>query len=240
MKIGVITDIHNNLPALKVMVDELKSRGCESFLCCGDIIGIGPYPEETVEFVRKLPNFTAVLGNHDRYFTEGLPEVFPNEEDMGEGEALHHKWEHSRLSDNSKAYLHSLPLKTELEIEGKKIALMHYSMDENGRYVNFTPDPTAEDLGRMFAGVDADIILYGHDHKPSLVESNGKSWLNPGSLGCPAVDRNIARGLVLDMGDEVKYEEVRVSYDVEKVLNDIDKFAYSDFENIKKYFYGVW
>lgn len=46
MKIGILTDIHNNAVALKAMLEELKRRGCEKYICCGDIIGIGPYPEE--------------------------------------------------------------------------------------------------------------------------------------------------------------------------------------------------
>lgn len=240
MKIGVISDIHNNLPALKTVMNELKNRGCEKILCCGDIIGIGPYPEETVQFVMNIPELTAVLGNHDRYLTEGLPTAFPNDEDMGEGEAEHHRWEHGLLSESSKTFLRSLPLKAEIEVDGKKIVLMHYPMNDEGKYVNFISDPTGEALSKMFAGVDADIILYGHDHKPSLVEYNDKFYLNPGSLGCPAADKNIARALVLDIGDEVNFKAVRVSYDVEKVLTDIDRFAYSDYENIKKYFYGVW
>ena len=44
MKIGVITDIHNNLIALKTVVEELQKQKCDKIICCGDIIGIGPYP----------------------------------------------------------------------------------------------------------------------------------------------------------------------------------------------------
>ena len=47
MKLGVITDIHNNLTALRVVVERLNQMECDKIICCGDIIGIGPYPEET-------------------------------------------------------------------------------------------------------------------------------------------------------------------------------------------------
>ena len=63
MTIGVITDIHNNLTALKVIVEKLQQLGCDKIICCGDIIGIGPYPEETVQYLMQIPNLIAVRGN---------------------------------------------------------------------------------------------------------------------------------------------------------------------------------
>ncbi len=48
MKLGIITDIHNNLTALKCVVAKLNQMECDKIICCGDIIGIGPNPEETV------------------------------------------------------------------------------------------------------------------------------------------------------------------------------------------------
>lgn len=41
MKIGIITDIHNNVVALEAILDVFKKNGCSEILCCGDIIGIG-------------------------------------------------------------------------------------------------------------------------------------------------------------------------------------------------------
>lgn len=80
MRLGIITDIHNNLPALKTVVEYLEKQRCDKIICCGDIIGIGPYPEETVQFISKLPNLIAVRGNHDDYLVKGMPTVIPNEE----------------------------------------------------------------------------------------------------------------------------------------------------------------
>mgnify|MGYP001025114291 CR=1 FL=1 len=54
MKLGVITDIHNNLTALRAVVEQLNQMECDKIICCGDIIGIGPYPEETVNILCKF------------------------------------------------------------------------------------------------------------------------------------------------------------------------------------------
>ena len=67
MKLGVITDIHNNLTALRAVVEQLNQMECDKIICCGDIIGIGPYPEETVQYIMQIPNLIAVRGNHEKY-----------------------------------------------------------------------------------------------------------------------------------------------------------------------------
>lgn len=72
MKLGVITDIHNNLTALREVVERLNQMKCDKLICCGDIIGIGPYPEETVQYMMQLPNLIAVRGNHEKYLLEGI------------------------------------------------------------------------------------------------------------------------------------------------------------------------
>ena len=80
MQFGVVTDIHNNLTALKVVIEKLQQLGCDKIICCGDIIGIGPYPEETVQYLMQIPNLIAVRGNHEKYLLDEMPTEYPNEE----------------------------------------------------------------------------------------------------------------------------------------------------------------
>lgn len=239
MKIGILTDIHNNAAALKVALDELESQGCERYICCGDIIGIGPYPEETVALIRTLPNLiVCVKGNHETYLTEGMPTVFPNESGMGEAEMRHHLWEHGLLSLESKAYLQNLPDSEMIVAEGKKIYVAHYAMEDTGGYQKYVPHPSEDELKILFGNLDADIILYGHDHAPHVIMGE-KTYINAGSLGCPGGEKNIARAGVLAIGETTDYYPVRIEYDAEAVVRDIERFQYPDYENIMKYFYGV-
>lgn len=242
MKLGIITDIHNNITALEAIMAQLRQRQCDRIICCGDIIGIGPCPEQTVQYMRKIPNLIAVRGNHERYLLEGMPEEFPNDERMEYGEVLHHKWEHSQLSAESVSFLQKLPLCERLEVGGYKIAVMHYCMNTEGQYVNYTPNPSESDLVQMFSDVaDCDIVLFGHDHSKTICNVDDKWFVNVGALGCPAKDKNLARASVLTLAEDgVKIEPIEVEYDVECVLAEIDRLAYPDAENIKKYFYGVW
>ncbi len=240
MKLGVITDIHNNLPALKSVVERLNQMECDKIICCGDIIGIGPYPEETVQYMGQIPNLIAVRGNHEKYLLEGMPNEYPNEERMGLEEMKHHKWEHSLLSTESVAFLKSLPYKIEVAYEGFSISIMHYCMDSDGHFIDYKTNSSEDDLNKMFANDSGDIILYGHNHCRNICKGD-KIYINVGSLGCPAQGENLARAGILNIEiNNVEIQLLDVEYDVNTVINLIDEINYPDAANIKKYFYGIW
>lgn len=240
MRIGIISDIHNNLPALEAVLTQLGP--CDRVICCGDIIGIGPNPEQTVQRLKQIPGLTAVRGNHERYLLESMPEQISHtgEKEMSSEEERHHQWEHSQLSLDSITFLHGLEYREKLELEGKTIAVQHYAMDYDNVYVNFTAEPSGEAMAALFEGVEADVVVYGHAHNPHVCQYEGKWFINPGALGCPGQEKNLARAGVLTIEEgAVTYELVEVRYDVAQVLAEIDRLQYPDAETIKKIFYDV-
>ena len=240
MKLGVITDIHNNLTALKIVVERLQQLECDKIICCGDIIGIGPYPEETVQYMMQIPDLIAVRGNHEKYLLDKMPNEYPNEEQMSIEEIEHHKWEHSLLSAKSVDFLRKLPYHVEVEYEGYCLSIMHYCMDYEGHYINYKSNPSETDLKAMFSGVTADIILYGHDHRRNICKGE-RLYINVGSLGCPAQDKNIARaGIVKIENGNVEVESIDIEYNVNDVIKVIDEINYPAADDIKKFFYGIW
>ena len=240
VKFGIITDIHSNLAALKYVVSELNQLECDKIICCGDIIGIGPYPEETVQYMMQIPNLIAVRGNHEKYLLEGMPDEYPNEEKMSLEEMKHHKWEHHLLSAQSIAFLESLPYKADIAYGGYTISVMHYCMDHEGHYINYKANPSEEDLKKMFANVKSNIILYGHNHFRNICKGD-KLYINVVSLGCPAQDKNLARAGVLKIEKgNVEIEPIDIEYNVNGVINLIDEIDYPDAKNIKRFFYGLW
>jgi len=62
---GVLSDIHSNYEALRAAIKALEQRGATGYICCGDIVGYGPQPNEVVECVSRLPSLRCVRGNHD-------------------------------------------------------------------------------------------------------------------------------------------------------------------------------
>jgi Icc-related predicted phosphoesterase len=43
---AVITDIHANLPALKVVLEAVEWADVDAVYCGGDLVGYGPHPNE--------------------------------------------------------------------------------------------------------------------------------------------------------------------------------------------------
>ncbi|HEY2156774.1 MAG TPA: metallophosphoesterase family protein [Isosphaeraceae bacterium] len=65
MRRALISDIHGNLEALEVVLEDIKSLGIEEIYCLGDIIGYGPNPRECID--RVMENCAlSLLGNHDQ------------------------------------------------------------------------------------------------------------------------------------------------------------------------------
>lgn len=239
MKIGIITDIHNNVIALKKVVKYLNERECDKVICCGDIIGIGPYPEETVQEMMKINNLICVCGNHEKYLTEGIKRDYLPE--MHKSELEHHQWEHSLLSESSKDFLHNIPDSLDLVCDDIKIHVTHYALDSNNKCKSIDPEPTVLDLDRLFSYLEdkADIILYGHDHKGCVVKTEDKYYINCGSLGCPASSKNIARAGILNINNNnVEFKNISLEYDSDLVVDKINEIKYPSYELIVKSFYG--
>jgi diadenosine tetraphosphatase ApaH/serine/threonine PP2A family protein phosphatase len=62
---ALISDIHGNLEALEVVLDDIKAQGIEEIFCLGDIIGYGPNPRECIDRVMEHCSMS-LLGNHDQ------------------------------------------------------------------------------------------------------------------------------------------------------------------------------
>ncbi|WP_435007246.1 metallophosphoesterase family protein [Tundrisphaera lichenicola] len=65
MRRALISDIHGNLEALEVVLEDIKAQGITEIFCLGDIIGYGPNPRECIDRVMENCSVT-LLGNHDQ------------------------------------------------------------------------------------------------------------------------------------------------------------------------------
>ena len=75
VKIGILTDIHSNIAALKSIWKEFERRDVDYVICLGDTVGLGARPEECIQFLRAHENqlLACVRGNHENYLLEALP-----------------------------------------------------------------------------------------------------------------------------------------------------------------------
>jgi diadenosine tetraphosphatase ApaH/serine/threonine PP2A family protein phosphatase len=64
MRIGIFSDTHANIEALRAVVAAYESERIDTYVCLGDTVGYGASPNECCDIIRELVAFT-ILGNHD-------------------------------------------------------------------------------------------------------------------------------------------------------------------------------
>ena len=240
MKIGIITDVHSNIQALNAVLAEFDKRQVDKIMCCGDVIGLGINPEEIVqELMKRQDMLIAVIGNHEKYLLNGIPEkVHDGQSKLSEEEYANHKWNHDRISNESRDFLGKWDLSKSIEIEGKRIYMAHYALNEDGTHKEHIKHPSIEENRRLFQEVDANVYLYGHTHTYSVNHEENEWYINPGALGCP-LDTNIARAGILEIrNDQIDFEAIQVEYDVEEIIEEMNALKFPFYKGILKIFYG--
>ncbi len=240
MKIGIISDIHSNYVALITVLEKFEKNNVEKIVCCGDMIGIGPSPEEVVQkLIKNEDLFIAIRGNHEQYLINGLPkQVHDDKRKLSLEEIQNHEWMHKQLSETSKNFLLNLPLIKDIIIENKRIHIIHYPMNENRTYRKHVKNPDYNEIEEMFPNEDYDIFLYGHTHTASVNCVNGRWYINPGSVGCPMLDNYANCGILTIDKEKIGFEQLKIKYDVRKVIEEIKLKKYPDYEGIIDIFFG--
>ncbi len=219
----MISDVHANLPALEVVLSELRDMGVDAYACAGDLVGYGPQPNECVEVIRQL-GAACVAGNHDLIALGQLSE------DRCERLARKSlRWTREALDDRARDYLSQLPL--QLELPGG-VVVTHGSLDDPQEYV-LDVDRAATQLGRLAESYPAArILVVGHTHRafacdgvtarPRVgprqrvaLDAAGRWLLNPGAVGQSRERLMRARFMVLDL-EQRRATFHAVRYDVRR------------------------
>jgi predicted phosphodiesterase len=61
---AVLSDIHSNLEALTIVLEDIAKRNINKIYCLGDVVGYGPNPRECLDLIIDKTEW-CVLGNHD-------------------------------------------------------------------------------------------------------------------------------------------------------------------------------
>jgi len=207
-----ISDVHSNLEALEAVLDEV---GKMKVYCCGDIVGYGASPNEVVRVLRDI-GATCVIGNHDRASLDGeVGEFNPRA-------AMAAMWTSRHLTDESRAFLGSLPREVSTGIGGKRVYIVHGSPDDPmWEYVR--PSTHTDLFDYYLQKVNADVIALGHTHLAFQWRSDtGGLVFNPGSVGQPRNgDARASYAILTVESGEARVEARQVEYDVERAAKKI-------------------
>ena len=202
--IGLISDVHGNLPALEAVLDDMPE--VDAYVNTGDVIGYNPYPSECVEAVRER-GMSTVQGNHDR--AVGGDTSFGFHSDAGRAV----EWTQKHLDEEKLDWLDGLPHELETRFDGTRVKVAHGAPGEPDRYIyprDFSPS--------LLSGED--VLVLGHTHVQAKREFDEGVVVNPGSVGQPR-DEDPRAGYALLEEEDASVELRRIEYPVSEVQDEI-------------------
>jgi predicted phosphodiesterase len=216
MKYAIISDIHANLEAFQVVLEDAQNQKVTHYACIGDVVGYNANPRECLDIVCKM-NMPCVKGNHDEYCSTDDPlEGF----NPAAAEAVH--WTRGQLSDKERKWLCDLKY-TKIVAN---FTLVHATLDAPERW-GYVFDKLA--AAASFPYQNTQVCFFGHTHVPVAfmrdtvvrggtyskfkIDPAKKYFINVGAVGQPRDNNPKAAYVVYDM-DEGTIELRRLEYDI--------------------------
>ncbi len=241
MRIALFSDIHANLPALEAFFVNLEQKKPDAVYCLGDLVGYNIWPNEVIDEIRKR-GIPTIAGNYDFGIGRRSDDcgcAYKTDEEKTNG-SVSISFTNETVQNEERQYLRTLPAHIKLEFQLNndklKLLLVHGSPRKINEYL--FEDREEKSLLRIMRDADADIMCFGHTHKPyhrvlSIQEEENTRFrhaINIGSVGKPK-DGDPRGGYVLLRIEEnssiadkesLQVEFARFSYDVEKAAKAVE------------------
>jgi len=241
MVIALFSDIHANLPALEAALTDIDGRKPDAIYCLGDLVGYNIWPNEVINTIRKR-GIPTIAGNYDFGIGRTSDDcgcAYKTDEEKAMGK-VSIAYTNEIVKPDERQYLRTLPAHISLEFQLNNdklnLLLVHGSPRRINEYL--FEDRDEKSLMRILKDANADIMCFGHTHKPYhrilRQEEEGKVHyrhaINIGSVGKPK-DGNTRGCYVMLTIDEksgitdehsVQVEFIRFQYDVEKAATAVE------------------
>jgi predicted phosphodiesterase len=251
MKIALFSDIHANLPALEAFFADLEIQKPDAVYCLGDLVGYNIWPNEVINEIRKR-GIPTIAGNYDYGVGRNSDDcgcAYKSEEEKAMG-AQSISLTNAIIKLEERNYLRTLPAHLQVEYQLNNDRLFLLMVHGSPRKINeyLFEDRDEKSMMRILEGSNADILFFGHTHKPYHrifeYELEGKKAyrhaINLGSIGKPKDGdlRGCYAMLTLNENSSkfdkntIQVEFIRVAYDVEKAARAVEESilpnAYAD------------
>jgi predicted phosphodiesterase len=241
MRIALFSDIHANLPALEAFFKDADIRKPDAIYCLGDLVGYNIWPNEVIGEIRRR-GIPTIAGNYDFGIGRKSDDcgcAYKTDEEKANG-AVSISFTNEIVKDEERDYLRTLPahIKIEFQLNHEKLNLLlvHGSPRRVNEYL--FEDREEKSMLRIMQDADADIMCFGHTHKPyHRILNSGtedkdhfRHAINIGSVGKPK-DGNPTGGYVLvhindhsSITDKnsIRAEFIRFDYDIEKAAKAVE------------------
>jgi putative phosphoesterase len=247
MKIALFSDIHSNLPALEAFFKDVENHQPDVLYCLGDLVGYNIWPNEVIHEIRKR-RIPTIAGNYDfgigrRSDDCGCAYKEEHEKEMGK---ISISFTNSLIKEDEREYLRTLPahLKIEFQLNNEKLNLLlvHGSPRKINEYLFEEREESS--LLRIMEQADADILCFGHTHKPyhkilvtaSVAIPRYRHAINIGSIGKPKDGDPRGCYVLLTINEKsaiadknsIGVEFIRFDYDIEKAAKAIEDSSLPD------------
>jgi predicted phosphodiesterase len=193
VRVAALYDVHGNVHALEAVLAEVDA---DVVLFGGDLAS-GPFPGETIELARSLPNARFVLGNADVLASPAID---------AEANAAR-RWVERQLDEERIEWLATLPFSESID---DTLYVHANPVDVEQVVTERTPDA---DVTALLRGVRERRIVTGHVHLQFRRMVGGVEWIGAGSVGYPYED---AWGAYWAVGTPDDVEFRRTEYDLER------------------------
>ena len=215
-KIAILGDIHANIDALNVALDDCRAQGVTDFMCVGDVVGYNAAPRECLSIIRSL-GCPVVKGNHDHYVSADL-----DLRDFHPNAAAVVRWTRGQLTDEELAWLGGLPFaETRMGV-----SVVHATMD-NPEGFGYVFDYLQAEANFIFQ--KAPICFHGHTHCPMIYEKQmtGVFRIDPQDLKLP-----IGRKYFINVGSvgQPRDGDPRLSYVIYEMATRTVKFRRLEYD----------
>ncbi len=213
-RIAVFGGPYSNPYALRALLDDARSRGCERIFCLGDLGGFGAEPNALWPLLVD-GGVECIAGNYDIAIGRGDEDCGCGYRDPRDNEFAQLIYDYTRAhtSPAFAAWMRQLPGQHRESIAGVDVHMVHGSpLMVNDFFWESLPD---QDVRERLAASGADVLLCTHTGLPWQKRLDEKLVVNVGVIGRPPNDgRTEVRYAVLDLADgHAEAELVPLAYD---------------------------
>lgn len=237
MRIAAFSDVHGNLPALQAVLAQLSASGpFDHIVGVGDYCLGGIYPAEVMALLTER-GYPLLRGNTEEWIvnaaTNGAvpPQEVPESMSNRSAHAALDGWAASRLGSDGVAAIQGLPLRWDITgASGQKLTLVH-STPWSTHPVN-RQNASDEALTEVLERAEADVVLYAHVHYAHIRQLPGGVVACIGAVGAPYDgDQRACCMVAEDTGDGWTLQHVRVAYDVDAYVAELEQTDMPQKEN---------
>lgn len=214
MRVAVLSDIHANLQALDSVLDDCASQKVDRFWMLGDYVDYGASCGEVLKRVASLHAEHAISGNHDACLF--LDSVRPSATPHGK---LSYEYTKNEVRRSPEATTFLRPLaETPIKMIAEQSILLVHGTPQDPYWGKFSAEDDPGSLVTAMREAGADTMFMGHSHVQFMLTRDGKTIINPGSVGQPRNGCPDAQYVIWEEG-QVTFR--RVSYAIKAAAAEI-------------------